>query len=75
MRDVELTGQISEVHARFRGRYGALRVHAQLRRNGQQCGRRWVARLMRVLGLHGRYRRRRQITTVPDPHASLRGRT
>ncbi|MEV0228686.1 IS3 family transposase [Nonomuraea sp. NPDC050786] len=34
-------------------------MHAQLQRDGQQCGRRRVARLMRGLGLTGRHRRRR----------------
>ncbi|MGW2148758.1 DDE-type integrase/transposase/recombinase [Nonomuraea bangladeshensis] len=53
------------------GSYGAPRVHAQLRQDGQRCGRRWVTRLMRALGLAGRYRRRRRQTTIPDPHASL----
>ncbi|MEU4572185.1 IS3 family transposase [Nonomuraea sp. NPDC023979] len=72
MRDAELAGQIAELHARSRGSYGAPRVHAQLRRDGQRCGRRRVARLMRLLGLAGRYRRRRQVTTIPDPHASMR---
>ncbi|MGP4096452.1 IS3 family transposase [Nonomuraea sp. KM90] len=62
MRDAELAGQIAEVHARSQGGYGAPRVHAQLQRDGQRCGRRRVARLMRVLGLAGRYRRRRRQT-------------
>ncbi|MET8986961.1 IS3 family transposase [Nonomuraea wenchangensis] len=72
VRDAELAGQIAQVHARSRGSYGAPRVHAQLRQDGQRCGRRRVARLMRALGLAGRYRRRRQVTTIPDPHASAR---
>ncbi len=36
------------------------------------CGRRRVARLMRTLGLQGRHRRRRQITTIPAPDAGRR---
>ncbi|MED7930420.1 IS3 family transposase [Nonomuraea sp. LP-02] len=71
VRDAELAEQIAQVHARSRGSYGAPRVHAQLRQDGQRCGRRRVARLMRALGLAGRYRRR-QVTTIPDPHAGLR---
>jgi transposase InsO family protein len=47
-------------------------VHAQLQQNGQRCGRRRVARLMRALVLAGRYRRRRRQTTIPDPHADVR---
>ncbi|MGW4413054.1 IS3 family transposase [Nonomuraea sp. NPDC004702] len=72
MRDAELVERIAEVRARSRGSYGAPRVHAQLQRDGQRCGRRRVARLMRALGLAGRYRRRRRRTTVVDPNADAR---
>ncbi|MFF8235124.1 IS3 family transposase [Streptomyces caelestis] len=72
VRDAELTGQITEVHARSRGTYGAPRIHAVLKREGAVCGRRRIARLMRAAGLEGRYRRRRHLTTVPDPRAATR---
>ncbi|MBB3730346.1 IS3 family transposase [Nonomuraea dietziae] len=72
VRDAELAARITEVPARSRGSYGAPRVHAQLQRDGQRCGRRRVARLMRVLGLAGRYQGRRQQTTIPDPSAGAR---
>ncbi|MFF4229743.1 transposase [Streptomyces sp. NPDC001820] len=35
-------------------------------------GRRRIARLMRAAGLEGRYRRRRHLTTIPDPRAATR---
>ncbi|MEY2233878.1 IS3 family transposase [Streptomyces sp. BF23-19] len=72
VRDAELTEQITIVHERSRGTYGAPRVHAVLRREGAGCGRRRVARLMRQAGLIGRHRRRRHRTTTPDPHAVTR---
>ncbi|MHA4818935.1 IS3 family transposase [Streptomyces aculeolatus] len=72
VRDAELAAQISRVHARSRGAYGAPRVHAALQREGIGCGRRRVARLMRRGGLAGRHRRRRARTTIPDPHAGRR---
>ncbi|MDX2650603.1 IS3 family transposase, partial [Streptomyces sp. PA03-1a] len=72
VRDAELTEQITKVHTRSRGTYGAPRVHAVLQREGSQCGRRRVARLMRAAGLQGRHRRRRHPTTVPDPTAAAR---
>ncbi|MEU6409153.1 IS3 family transposase [Microbispora sp. NPDC046933] len=53
------------VHRESRGTYGAPRIHAALQHEGERCGRRRVARLMRTLGLEGRYRRRRQTTTIP----------
>jgi transposase InsO family protein len=72
VRDAELTEQITEVHAKSRGTYGAPRVHAVLKREGAGCGRRRVARLMRAAGLQGRHRRRRHVTTTPDPRAAFR---
>lgn len=71
-RDAELTEQITEVHARSRGTYRAPRVHAVLKREGAGIGRRRAARLMRAAGLQGRHRRRRHVTTVPDPGAGVR---
>ncbi|MER5215521.1 IS3 family transposase [Streptomyces sp. NPDC002838] len=72
VRDAELTERIAAVHERSRGTYGAPRVHAVLQRQGEECGRRRVARLMRDAGLQGRHRRRRQLTTIPDPRALAR---
>lgn len=72
VRDAELTQQITAVHEQSRGTYGAPRIHAVLQREGAGCGRRRVARLMRLAGLAGRHRRRRHRTTVPDPHAATR---
>ncbi|MFC1438461.1 IS3 family transposase [Streptacidiphilus sp. N1-10] len=71
-RDLELTQEISAVHAQSHGTYGAPRVHTVLQRQGQRCGRRRVARLMRQAGLQGAHRRRRPVTTVPDTGASRR---
>ncbi|WUO16932.1 IS3 family transposase [Streptomyces sp. NBC_00289] len=72
VRDAELAEQIADVHTRSRGTYGAPRVHAVLKRAGAGCGRRRVARLMRAAGLQGRHRRRRHLTTIPDPRVALR---
>ncbi|MGW3248829.1 IS3 family transposase [Streptomyces sp. NPDC001070] len=72
VRDAELTQQITAVHEQSRGTYGAPRVHAVLQREGIGCGRRRVARLMRLAGLAGRHRRRRHRTIIPDPHAATR---
>ena len=52
--DVELAGEIQAVHEESKGRYGAPRVHAELRRRGHRHGRKRVARLMRSAGLRGR---------------------
>jgi putative transposase len=72
LRDAELTEQITTVHTRSRGTYGAPRGHAALKHMGAACGRRRVARLMRAARLAGRHRRRRHLTTIPDPRAAVR---
>jgi transposase InsO family protein len=70
--DAELTGQIQAVHDESKGRYGAPRVHAELRRRGRRHSRKRVARLMRTAGLCGRAAKRWRKTTVPDPAAAAR---
>jgi putative transposase len=67
-----VTARITEAHQRSKGTYGAPRIHAVLQHQGDGCGRRRVARLMRQAGLAGRHRRRRQLTTIADPHAHRR---
>jgi transposase InsO family protein len=73
--DAELTQQVQAVHQESRGRYGAPRVHAELRRRGRRHGRKRVARLMRQEGLQGRAARRWKKTTIADPAAAARADT
>jgi transposase InsO family protein len=67
-----LTEQIRQAHQAAKGRYGAPRIHAALRRAGHHHGRKRVARLLRCAGLRGRAPRRWNKTTVPDPAAAAR---
>jgi transposase InsO family protein len=70
--DEELTDHIRQAHLASKGRYGAPRIHAELRRRGHRHGRKRIARLMRAAGLRGRTPRRWKKTTVPDPAAATR---
>jgi transposase InsO family protein len=70
--DAELTEQIQVVHSQSKGRYGAPRVHAQLRRQGKRHSRKRVARLMRQAGLRGKAPKRWRKTTIADPAAAAR---
>ena len=70
--DAELTGQIEAVHDESKGRYGAPRVHAELRRRGRQHSRKRVARLMRRAGIAGKMPKRWRKTTIADPAAAAR---
>lgn len=65
-RDGELRRKIEASHARSRGTYGAPRVLADLRDDGERVGRKRVARLMRLAGLVGACRRRHVVTTKRD---------
>jgi transposase InsO family protein len=70
--DEELTERIRQAHQASKGRYGAPRIHAELRRRGHRHARKRVARLMRAAGLCGRRPRRSKRTTIPDPAATAR---
>ncbi len=51
--DAELAAQVKKVHEESKGRYGAPRVHAQLRAQGKRHSRKRVARLMRARACAG----------------------
>jgi transposase InsO family protein len=70
--DAGLTARIKAEHTRSKGRYGAPRIHAELRRQGRRHSRKRIARLMRQARLAGRAPRRWKKTTIPDPAASAR---
>lgn len=65
--DVRLSLRVREVFARSRQTYGYLRIHAQLRAEGERVGKHRVARLMRQAGLRPRSLRRRRVTTRSNP--------
>jgi transposase InsO family protein len=70
--DAMLAAEIRALHKESRGRYGAPRVHAELRRKGHRHGRKRIARLMRSAGLAGQAARRWKKTTIADPAAAAR---
>jgi len=62
--DAALLKRVRTIHASSRETYGAPRVHAELRADGDKHGRKRVARLMRAAGLMGASRRRVGVTTT-----------
>jgi putative transposase len=70
--DARLSTTIHLIHASSRGTYGAPRVHAELAEDHSvRCGRKRVARLMRIAHLRGVCRRRHVRTTRRDEFAEL----
>jgi putative transposase len=70
--DARLSKLIHQIHAHSRGTYGAPRIHAELAdEHGVRCGRKRVARLMRIAQLRGVCRRRRVKTTRRDEQAQI----
>ena len=68
--DAALLKRVRTVHATSRQTYGAPRVHAELRAQGEQHGRKRIARLMREGGLVGAsHRRGGPVTTQRDKEA------
>jgi transposase InsO family protein len=70
--DVQLLERIRSVHEDSKGRYGAPRIHVELRRAGHRHGRKRIARLMRAGRIRGRAPKRWRKTTIPDPVAAAR---
>ena len=70
--DARIGTLIHQIHAGSRGTYGAPRIHAELAdEHGIHCGRKRVARLMRIANLRGVCRRRRVRTTRRDEQAQV----
>jgi len=59
-----LVTEIQTAHQASRQTYGSPRIHAVLRRKGVVCGRKRVARLMRIHGISARRRRKRYPVTT-----------
>lgn len=59
---------ILRIHQESRQTYGAPRVQAQLRAQGQRHGRNRIARLMREQGLCGRQKKRYRVVTTDSKH-------
>ncbi|MEU3100037.1 IS3 family transposase [Streptomyces sp. NPDC006967] len=62
-----LVARIRKVHQDSDGTYGAPRITAELRDQGEQINHKRVARIMRAFGIAGIRLRRRHRTTVADP--------
>ena len=59
---------IRRVHAQHRERYGAPRIHAELRAQGHAISRKRVARIMRQHGIQARASHRYRICTTDSKH-------
>jgi transposase InsO family protein len=69
-RDEQLRVRVRAAHRKSRGTYGAPRVHAELRDQGERVARKRVARLMREDGLVARPKRRRVPRTTDSAHGA-----
>ena len=63
--------EIRAVHAISRRRYGAPRVHAELKARGETCGHNQVAKLMKEEGLRGKKARRFRVTTMSNHNKAV----
>jgi len=65
----ELLVDIRRVHTDHRGRYGAPRIHAELRAEGRTASRKRVERIMRRHGIRARVPRRYRVCTTDSKHS------
>ena len=67
----ELLRQIREIHTQSRGLYGSPRIAAELKKQGVQCGKNRVARIMKEhsIGAAVKKRRFRRTTDSRHPYA------
>jgi putative transposase len=65
----ELLSDIRRVHADHWGRYGAPRIHAELRAQGQSVSRKRVERVMHRHGIRARTPRRYRVCTTDSKHS------
>ena len=65
----ELLVDIRRIHAQHRERYGAPRIHAELRAGGHAVSRKRVARVMRQHGIRARAPRRFRVCTTDSQHS------
>jgi transposase InsO family protein len=65
----ELLSDIRRVDAEHRGRYGAPRIHAELRAEGQSVSRKRIERVMRRHGIRAQTPRRYRVCTTDSKHS------
>jgi putative transposase len=65
----ELLSDIRRVHADHRGRYGAPRIHAELRAAGHSVSRKRVERVMHRHGIQAQAPRRYRVCTTDSKHS------
>ena len=65
----ELLADIQRVHAQHRERYGAPRIHVELRAEGHAVSRKRVARLMHRHGIQARAPQRYRVCTTDSKHS------
>lgn len=61
--DERLLSKIKVIHAEKRQRYGSPRIHAELKSQGECCGRKRIARLMHKNGIQAKHKRKFKATT------------
>jgi len=66
-----LIEEIKKIHQDSRGTYGSPRVHAELKRRGNYCSRKRVAKLMHQEKIQAKMRKKWKVTTKVDKKAEI----
>lgn len=66
-----LKEKIKDIHRMNRGVYGSPRIHAEMKKQGERCSRKRVARLMKQEKIQAKMRKKWKITTKPNKKAKV----
>lgn len=64
-----LIKRINEIHTKSRRNYGSPKIHMDLKKEGESCSRKRVAKLMNKNGIRSKTRKKWKITTQPSKQA------
>lgn len=66
-----LLKQIKAIYKSSRGVYGSPRIHMELKKQGEKCSRRRIAKLMKRTGIQAKMRKKWKVTTQPNRKAEI----
>ncbi|MBM3191908.1 MAG: IS3 family transposase [Chlamydiae bacterium] len=71
MENMRLLGEIQKAYKKGRRMYGSPRIHRELKKNGETCSRKRIAKIMRQEKIQAKTRKHWKVTTKSNPKAKV----